>query len=296
MIGAPRGPFVEDAPAKINLSLRVAGRRSDGYHELQSLVVFASCGDRLLAEAADDLTLVVQGPFAPALPGDADNLVLRAARLLRAQTGVTAGARLVLEKNLPVASGIGGGSADAAAAMRALMRLWAIDPGRDALAGMAASLGADVPVCLEARPAMMWGTGEKIVRLAALPRFHLVMVNPGMALSTAEVFRALAAPSLEGLPAAPAVPAFAALDELVAWLGTEANDLEKPACGLQPEIATALQALASTAGCRLARMSGSGATCFGIYAEETAATAAAAAIARAHTGWWTAACGVSDCD
>ncbi|MEX1152638.1 4-(cytidine 5'-diphospho)-2-C-methyl-D-erythritol kinase [Parvibaculum sp.] len=295
MAGADIRQVVEEAPAKINLSLRVMGRRTDGYHELQSLVVFAHCGDRVMAEPADELTLVMRGPFAAALAGDPDNLVLHAARLLRERTGVKAGARLALEKNLPVASGIGGGSADAAATLRALVRLWGTDPGAAALREMALSLGADVPVCLDARPAMMSGIGEKIVRLATLPRFHLVLVNPGIALSTAEVFRGLSAPLLEGMPVAPTVPTFATLDELAAWLVGAANDLEAPARRLAPEVGTVLAALEASGECRLARMSGSGTTCFGVYAREMAARAAAATIAQAHPDWWTVACGVSDC-
>ena len=287
--------IVEDAPAKINLSLRIIGRRADGYHELQSLVVFARIGDRVSAEAAGALTLDLHGPFAAALGGDPDNLVLRAARLLRERTGTRAGARLTLEKNLPIASGIGGGSADAAAGLRALVRLWGVDPGAAALGEMAAALGADVPVCLDARPALMWGAGANIARLDALPRFHLVLVNPGVGLATAEVFGALAAPALAHVPEAPALPSFATLDALIRWLAGEANDLEAPAQALAPEIGTVLAALAASAGCRLARMSGSGATCFGIYADEAAATTAATAIARAHPGWWAVACGVSDC-
>ncbi|MBX3490537.1 4-(cytidine 5'-diphospho)-2-C-methyl-D-erythritol kinase [Parvibaculum sp.] len=295
MPGEDSRRVVEDAPAKINLCLRVIGRRADGYHELQSLVVFARIGDRVSAEPASDLTLDLRGPFAAALGGDPDNLVLRAARLLRERTGTNAGARLTLEKNLPVASGIGGGSADAAAALRALVRLWDVDPGAAALGEMAAALGADVPVCLDAPPALMWGIGANIARLEALPRFHLVLVNPGIALATAEVFRALAAPALAHAPEAPVLPLFATLEELLHWLSGAANDLEAPARAHAPEIGDVLAALAASAGCRLARMSGSGATCFGIYADEAAAEAAAAAIARAHPGWWAVACGVSDC-
>ncbi|MDO8838712.1 MAG: 4-(cytidine 5'-diphospho)-2-C-methyl-D-erythritol kinase [Parvibaculum sp.] len=295
MPGAESRQIVEKASAKINLSLRIIGRRADGYHELRSLVVFAQAGDRIVAEAADDLTLETRGSFAAALAGDPDNLVLRAARLLRERTGVTAGARLTLEKNLPVASGIGGGSADAAATLRALTQLWDVDPGRAALTEMAASLGADVPVCLDARPALMWGTGAKLARLAALPHFHLVLVNPGLALPTGDVFRALAAPALETEPAAPDVPVFDSLDDLTSWLAGETNDLQAPATRLAPEIGAAQAALADSKDCRLARMSGSGATCFGIYEQEAAARSAAAAVARAHSGWWVVACGVSDC-
>ncbi|MDP2124255.1 MAG: 4-(cytidine 5'-diphospho)-2-C-methyl-D-erythritol kinase [Parvibaculum sp.] len=295
MPGAESRHIVENAPAKINLSLRIIGRRADGYHELRSLVVFAQAGDRIVAETADDLTLEMRGPFAAALGREPDNLVLRAARLLRERTGVKAGARLTLEKNLPVASGIGGGSADAAATLRALTRLWGVEPGIAALTEMAASLGADVPVCLDARPALMWGTGAKLARLDALPRFHLVLVNPGLALPTGDVFRALAAPALETEPAAPNIPVFASLDDLTGWLAGEPNDLQAPATRLAPEIGAAHAALADSKDCRLARMSGSGATCFGIYEQEAAARSAAAAVAQAHSGWWAVACGVSDC-
>ena len=286
---------MERAPAKINLTIKVTGRRADGFHEIQSLVVFADCGDRLSGEFASDWRLDMTGPFAGSLVDEPDNLVSRAAILLGEYLGLELNAHLTLEKNLPVASGMGGGSADAAATLRALIRLWDIDPGAAALSDMAASLGADVPVCLGARPAMMSGIGEKIVRLAALPRFHLVLVNPGVTLSTAEVFRALAAPPLRHEPVAAAAPAFATLDEMIGWLVGEANDLEEPARRLAPQIETALAALGASAGCRLARMSGSGATCFGIYADEASAKAAAAAIARAHSAWWVAACAVSGC-
>lgn len=276
----------EPAHAKINLSLRVSGRRSDGYHELRSLVVFAGACDRLTATAANELTLGLTGPFGDLLTGEADNLVLRAARALREATGVTAGAELTLEKNLPVASGIGGGSADAAAALRALMRLWGVALEEEALAALAASLGADVPVCLGTAPALMTGVGERIVRLAALPPFWLVLANPGLALPTAHVFRELAAPPLGGDPEGGALPAFVTLDDLAAWLRAEENDLEAPATRLAPEIGETLSALAGTVGCRLARMSGSGATCFGVYAREKEARAAQQVLAAAHPDWW----------
>ncbi|MEQ9196723.1 MAG: 4-(cytidine 5'-diphospho)-2-C-methyl-D-erythritol kinase [Parvibaculum sp.] len=281
-----RGGVAEPAHAKINLSLRVPGRRGDGYHELQSLVVFAGICDRLTAEASDELTLGLTGPFGDILAGEADNLVLRAARALRDAAGVTAGAKLTLEKNLPVASGIGGGSADAAAALRALMRLWDVALEEEALAALAVSLGADVPVCLDTAPALMTGRGERIVRLPALPPFWLVLANPGRALSTASVFRELAAPPLDSEPEEGALPAFATLDGLAAWLRGQENDLEAPAIRLVPEIGEAIAALAATVECRLARMSGSGATCFGLYPCEAEARAAERILAAAHPDWW----------
>lgn len=276
----------EEAPAKINLTLRVAGRRADGYHELRSLVVFADIGDRLTARSADDITLVLNGAFAPALQGEDDNLVLRAARALRDATGFKGGAHLMLEKNLPVASGIGGGSADAAAALRALIRLWHVTPEPEALTRLALSIGADIPVCLQSKPAMMWGRGENLAFLDRLPRFWLVLVNPGVAVSTAAVFRGLSAPALAGPPDSPALPSFASLDELVSWLKDEGNDLESPARELAPEIDDVLASLGSTVDCRLARMSGSGATCFAVYPQEDAAREAVHVLKAAHPAWW----------
>lgn len=279
-------PARECAFAKVNLSLRILGRRADGYHELQSLVVFAGMADRIEVHPAAGLTLDLAGPLATALAGEMDNLVLRAAGGLRDLCDVREGARILLEKHLPVASGIGGGSADAAAALRALMRLWHVTPDETALMRLAASLGADVPVCLDPSPALMSGIGEKILRLPRLPDVWLLLANPGIALSTAEVFRALAAPPLATAPQVPPLPDFATLDDLVDWLRGEPNDLEAPARRLLPIIGETIEAIAATPGCRLARMSGSGATCFGLYAGEAEAKSAAAALATAHPEWW----------
>ena len=279
-------PERESAFAKINLSLRILGRRADGYHELQSLVVFAAIADGIEALPAAELTLDIEGPFAATLSGDPDNLVLRAARGLRGLCGVGEGARITLEKNLPVASGIGGGSADAAATLRALMRLWHVSPDETALTRLAASLGADVPVCLDPSPALMSGVGEKIMRLPRLPDFWLLLANPGIGLSTAEVFRALDAPPLAAAPEAAPMPEIATLEDLVSWLRSEPNDLQAPAKALLPQIGGVIEEIAATPGCRLARMSGSGATCFGIYAKESEASSAARALAAAHPDWW----------
>jgi 4-diphosphocytidyl-2-C-methyl-D-erythritol kinase len=281
-------PAREAAPAKINLSLRVLGRRPDGYHELQSLVVFADCGDVLAGEPAADLRLDIAGPFASALAGDPDNLVLRAARLLADHLGRKPGAHLALEKNLPVASGIGGGSADAAAALRLLARLWNAEVTHAELASLALRLGADVPVCLDGSPAMMRGRGESIVRIHGLPRFWLVLANPRVAVSTADVFRLLAAPDLGERSAGREMPPTGALDALIGWLDDNGNDLEAPALKLAPVIVAVIEALASAKDCRLARMSGSGATCFGLFEQENQARAAQAAIARARPDWWVA--------
>lgn len=203
--GAHRGPVKQAmARAKVNLSLRIAGRRPDGYHELESLVVFPDTGDRLTVDLAADLTLDVEGPFADGLTGEADNLVLRAARALRAETGSNKGAWITLDKWLPVASGIGGGSADAAAALNLLNELWEAGLDHEALARIALELGADVPVCLDAAPAFMTGIGERVARLPALPDFVLLLVNPGVAVPTGKVFARLDAAALtEGRGEAP---------------------------------------------------------------------------------------------
>jgi 4-diphosphocytidyl-2-C-methyl-D-erythritol kinase len=259
------------AAAKINLCLHVTGRRPDGYHLLDSVAVFAGVGDRLVAEPDDGLSLEIDGPFGAGLAADDDNLVMRAARLL----GGAAGARLRLTKCLPVASGIGGGSADAAAALRVLSALWGVHAD---LPGLALRLGADVPVCLESRPARMLGVGEVLTEVA-VPRCGLVLVNPGVAVATSAVFRALGgafSPPLEVRPWADAA-------SLASWLGGTSNDLQAAAIGLCPPIGTVLDAIAAT-GSLIARMSGSGATCFGLYPTEEAAIQAVLRLRQ--PGWW----------
>ncbi len=255
------------APAKVNLYLHVTGRRADGYHLLDSLAVFPDVGDVLTAAPADALSLHVEGPFAAGLAGEADNLVLRAARAL----GV-AGARLVLEKNLPIASGIGGGSADAAAALRLL------GADRADLPALALGLGADVPVCLASRPARMQGIGEILLPAPALPPVGIVLVNPGVAVATPAVFRARA-PGFTPPAALPGGWPDAAA--MAADLAACTNDLQAAAISLCPAIAEVLDALS---GALFARMSGSGATCFALFADADAARAAAAGLAR--PDWW----------
>ena len=281
----PGSPLRAFAPAKINLWLHVTGRRPDGYRELDSLVAFADVGDRLSAAPAQELTLTVSGPFAAALDAGADNLVLRAARSLAAHCGIPAQAALHLHKNLPVASGIGGGSADAAAALRLCARLWRADIGNAAMARLALDLGADVPACLAGRTARMTGIGEKLAPPdPAPPAAPAVLVNPGIAVSTGQVFEALAGPF--GSPAEDRGGDFAGR------AAANRNDLEAPAIALVPEIADVLAALRAAPGLRLARMSGSGATCFGLFDGAAAAEAAARAIAAAHPAWWVAACSI----
>ncbi|MCZ8334513.1 MAG: 4-(cytidine 5'-diphospho)-2-C-methyl-D-erythritol kinase [Rhodobacteraceae bacterium] len=265
------------APAKINLCLHVTGRRADGYHLLDSLVVFAGVGDRVSATLEGPPSLTVEGPMAAGLSGEGDNLVLRAARAI----GVSA--RIVLEKHLPVSSGIGGGSADAAATLRLLARLSG-RPLPDAAAVLA--LGADVPVCLAGRPVRMTGIGEGLAPLPPLPEAWMVLANPGVAVSTPAIFRALARADNAPLPRD--LPSLRTPAELAAFLTMQRNDLEPPAVTLEPVIGRVKAALTAQAGCLMARMSGSGATCFGLFADPLSANAAARAICAAEPGWWVA--------
>jgi 4-diphosphocytidyl-2-C-methyl-D-erythritol kinase len=274
----PATALQEIGRAKVNLFLHVLGRRADGYHLLDSLAVFPPVGDVLTAEAAPSLSLHLTGPFGAMLATETDNLVLRAARALAEAASVPAQARLTLDKRLPVASGIGGGSADAAAALRLLARLWGVQADASAIA---AGLGADVPVCLAGRTARMRGVGEELGAAPTLPEAGIVLVNPGGAVATALVFRARQGDygSAAALPAA--WPDAAAMARDLAMLR---NDLQPAALALHPPIALALAALESDSACLLARMSGSGATCFGLYADAAAAVRAASALAR--PGWW----------
>jgi 4-diphosphocytidyl-2-C-methyl-D-erythritol kinase len=276
--------LVESGRAKVNLYLHVVGRRADGYHLLDSLVVFPAIGDRLRAEPDDGLSLRIEGPFGAALTAEPDNLVLRAARALAEAAGIVPRARLILDKHLPVASGIGGGSADAAATLRLLARLWGVAVGEKALRAIALRLGADVPVCLPSVPARMEGIGEMLAPAPDFPGFAMVLINPGVAVATPAVFRAYAAGSA-GFSARAGLPggwndAASLARDLAGWR----NDLEAPARQLCPPIGEVLDALAGTAGCLLARMSGSGATCFGLFAMAEAARAAAEGLDR--PGWW----------
>ena len=267
----------EFAPAKVNLTLHVTGRRADGYHLLDSLVVFAGVGDRVTVRAAPGLSLAITGPQAVALPVRDDNLVLRAARLMGGDVAVT------LDKVLPVASGIGGGSADAAATLRAMARLGRALP--DAAAVLA--LGADVPVCLAGIAARMAGVGEAVSPVAVMPQAWLVLVNPCVAVATPDVFRALARADNPAMPVV--LPAFQSVAALAKFLNLQRNDLQAAAISLAPVIGTVLAAVAALRGCHLARMSGSGATCFGLFGDPLVAAAAAGELRAARPGWWVAA-------
>lgn len=272
-----------EAPAKINLYLHVLGRRDDGYHLLDSLIAFAAVHDTVTVRPAAALDLRIDGPFADALPATADNLVVCAARALAAAGGTVPRASITLTKTLPVAAGTGGGSADAAAALVALNALWGINLGADALAAIGLGLGADVPACLYGAPLYAGGIGEDIAAGPALPGAGLLLVNPGVPLSTADVFGALGdAFSRPGRFTAPVPDATA----LATTLAARRNDLLRPARDLAPAIAETLAALEADDACLLARLSGSGPTCFGLFEHESAATRAGEAIAARYPGWW----------
>jgi 4-diphosphocytidyl-2-C-methyl-D-erythritol kinase len=273
------------ARAKINLFLHAGDRRADGFHPLQSLAVFPEFGDRLAAEEADNLSLLIEGPFAPALTNE-DNLVLKAARALAAGAGRPAQAKLTLTKNLPVASGIGGGSADAAAALRALASLWRLNLDDKALCDIAAALGSDIPVCVASRPAFMEGRGEALTPLTSLPPLPLLLVNPGVAVPTKDVFAALAL--RRGTDMKLPANGFSDLADLLRFLEVTGNDLEVPALGLQPVIGEVLFALRALPGALFTRMSGSGATCFALMPDDDGCARAAAMLKDKHPGWWIA--------
>lgn len=283
MLAAATPPVAAEAPAKINLYLHVVGRRADGYHLLDSLAAFAGIGDTVEAAPAKALGLSIDGPFAHDLGNGADNLVLRAAHALAAASGRQAAARLRLTKRLPIASGIGGGSADAAATLHALARLWQLDFEPTALAAIGLALGADVPVCVYGRSAFFAGIGEIVTPAPALPPAWLVLANPGIALATPQVFKARSG-SFSAPGRFEAVPANAA--ELAAALKLRGNDLTAAAIHLAPVIGTVLAELEALPGALLTRMSGSGATCFALFAEQAAAEAAAAGLLARQPGWW----------
>jgi len=280
-------PFVENAPAKVNLSLRVLGRRDDGYHEIESLVAFADVGDFLSLTPGDELSLAVQGPHAAQAGEGAGNLVLKAAAALAARLpGMRTGA-FWLDKQLPVAAGLGGGSADAAAALRALGRANDLAADDPRLYEAARVTGADVPVCLDPRPRVMRGIGEVLSAPLALPALPAVLVNPRIALATKAVFAGWA-PSVERYDACdPAVIArLTDREGLLQFLMRQPNDLEFSAIALAPDIAEVLHALRGLPGRGLARMSGSGATCFALFASAAKAIEAGNALRAKYPRWW----------
>jgi len=312
------------APAKLNLYLHVTGQRDDGYHLLDSLVAFADVGDRVTVTDGPGLRLDITGPFAADVPSGADNLVLQAAQSLARQADIAANTHITLEKNLPVASGIGGGSADAAATLRALVELWALelpidrihhaahqighdadsrraletlftlwrdDLDADKMHAIALKLGADVPVCLERRTVYMGGIGEDLTLPPPLPAVWMVLVNAGIRVSTPAVFQARTgkfSPSARFSQ----TPRDAA--DLARLLALRGNDLAAPAIAIAPVIQDVIDALTNTKACLLARMSGSGATCFGLFATPDAANKAALKLTAQHKKWWVQAAKISD--
>lgn len=292
------------ARAKLNLALHITGIRPDGYHLLSSVVAFANYGDRIEVSPAEALSLHISGEFSQQLPGRVeDNLIWKAAARLRDAMGITGGAAIHLQKNLPVASGIGGGSSDAAAAALLLHDLWQLDLSRDGLAELLLPLGADIPMCLYGAPVLVEGIGEQVTPIYGLPPFGVVLVNPGVAVSTPEVFALYdslrhceeAKPTKQSSLADSGLLRFARNDE-PDWLELLRqchNALQEPAGKLAPVIDDVLAELESAPECLLARMSGSGATCFGLFATEEQAIVAAARIRAHYPHWWVQASHIS---
>ncbi len=284
--GVAAGSVSETARAKVNLTLHVKGKRADGYHELESLVVFADVCDELVFTPAPEDRLSLEGPFAALVDGE--NLVLKAKRAVAYWLGVTINAHFRLKKNIPVAAGLGGGSSDAAAAIRALVTAYDRPENAKSFIKQSAAIGADVPVCLQNSAAWMCGLGERVTPLSGLGPLPAILVNPRIKLSTAAVFKILNAkplPQQEAGPPPP-FPGWNAPEEAVAWLKEGRNDLEAPAIALEPAVASVLETLRRLDGCLLARLSGSGPTCFSLFSTAESATRAAQKIAQNHPGWW----------
>ena len=285
------------APAKINLALHVTGQRADGYHLLDSLVIFADIGDQVEVFDADTLSLTIKGPEADGVPSDISNSILKAATLFKPQDR---GAGFLLTKNLPTASGIGGGSADAAAAIRGLMEHWdgatgglfesglnaeqLTEDAKNRIIAHVLPLGADVPVCLFSRAARMRGIGDQLEFCPHIPALHAVLVNPRVPVATPRIFQAL--PTKQNAPLSALPDAGTQMPEFLEWLRAQRNDLQPAAEALVPEISTVLKAITTTPQCLLARMSGSGATCFGLYGSAETAAEAARDLANDHPDWW----------
>lgn len=278
--------LTEFAPAKVNLTLSVGQARADGYHPLSSIVAFADWGDELQAAEADALTLSLAGERSAALADEPQNLVLKAAFALRAAAEQPErGAALTLTKRLPIAAGLGGGSADAAAALRLLNQLWDIGFSTRQLAEIGTVVGADVPACVYSRPVLMAGIGETITPLIAWPDLPAVIVNPGKAMATGPVFKAYDASRPGVLAKASRPPVAGTIAQALEVIAAGRNDLEASAIGLEPTIAQTLETLTAAPGIALARMSGSGASCLGLCESAAAAQAAADALSRAHPEW-----------
>lgn len=274
----------EFAPAKVNLTLRAGALRDDGYHPVDSVVVFADWGDELTFGPGDGLSLSISGPRGEDVPLGETNLVIRAARTLAAAAGREASGRITLTKNIPAGAGLGGGSADAAAALRGLNRLWSLDWPPEMLAGLGADIGSDIPACIWSRPLRMTGRGERIRLIDDWPEFCALLVNPGIPVATSRVFQAFDEMD-EGTGTGFRLTG--GLDRLsvLADLNAATNDLTAPACAVAPVIAHVLAALAADGSAELVRMSGSGATCFAVYSDAESRDAAAAGLRADHPGW-----------
>jgi 4-diphosphocytidyl-2-C-methyl-D-erythritol kinase len=279
------------APAKINLFLHVGAKRADGFHAMESLAAFVEVCDRLTFVSAKSLELRTAGPFAAKLPPHEENLVVRAAHALAPECG----ARIVLEKNIPVASGLGGGSADAAATLRGLNLLWELGKSEQELTQIAALLGSDVPVCVLSRPALMEGRGEIVTPVRSVPQVAVVLISPEVMLPTVDVFARVVKRTglgqMERLPAS-----LKTLSDMSAYLAGARNDLEEPACALVPEIEEVLDALNGEPGCAFVQMSGSGPSCFGLFRWQKHALDVAESMAHAHKNWWVRATRIADAD
>ena len=278
-------PLTARASAKVNLTLRVGGRRSDGLHQIESLVVFSDIADELSLDPSRPRGLELLGPLRADCPPAADNLVLKAAGALAARVFNLKIGGFSLIKRIPMAAGLGGGSADAAAALRLLAKANGLASDDPRLFEAACDTSADVPVCLDPRPRLMRGTGEVLSAPLQLPPLAAVLVNPGLPLPTKEVFDAFDRTDIRA-PLQERTPSFTTRDELLAYLQALPNDLQAAAISLQPAIADVVSALRDMPSCLLARMSGSGATCFGLFEAQDAASSAAGKLRALHPGWW----------
>ena len=283
---ATANSICEAARAKVNLTLHIKGKRGDGYHELESLVVFADVSDELVFTPAAEDRLSLEGPFAGLVDGE--NLVLKAKRAFASWLGVTVSGDFRLKKNIPVAAGLGGGSSDAAAAIRALLKVYDRDENTKTFIRQSTSIGADVPVCLQNSAAWMCGLGERVTPVSGLTPLPALLVNPGVKLSTAAVFKTLNAKPLQPEEAGPppSFPGWRNPQEAAVWLNEGRNDLEAPAIALEPAVKSVLDALRRLDGCMLSRLSGSGPTCFGIFLSQDGAAEAASEMRRSYPNWW----------
>ena len=280
--GTPLDGVEFHAPAKINLYLHIIGRRADGYHELDSLVGFTAHGDEIQVRQHEKLYLEINGPFGSSLQANDDNLIVRAARALARETGYRGGADITLRKNLPVSSGVGGGSADAAATLKALNLLWETGLADEDLAALGLNLGADIPVCILSKAARMNGMGEMVSKVENLPPLGIILINPGIPISTRRVFQmhqGKFSPTVE-------LQAIKDTEVFYEFLARQKNDLQDLAIRMVPAIKEALDILSAETGCRLVRLSGSGATCFGLFDNEILAKASGRAISCHYPNWW----------